>query len=212
MTRVFNPMAVCTSWPWHCRYVLNAKCLCSVPLALPFFFFCLFFVCLFVFFLIYASLKHTCPLSTAQARTHIRTHAHAHTYAHTGPRSLALSLSLLFMPGQPWVQDGTVLCRLANKLIPGSITSFAERPEKQFLKMQNINRFLEACQKKFRMKENELFTADELYYASNFPKVVETLSQLSKTPPVGLAGFGYVPLCLMMLCFRAQALSLQQTV
>lgn len=91
------------------------------------------------------------------------------------------------------LQDGTVLCRLVNKIIPGSISDFSEKPEKQFLKMQNINKFLEVCQKKFRMKEGELFTADELYYASNFPKVVASLSALSRTPPVGVAGYGHFP-------------------
>ncbi|EGD78927.1 hypothetical protein PTSG_11799 [Salpingoeca rosetta] len=91
------------------------------------------------------------------------------------------------------LQDGTVLCKCANRLMPGCITSFAERPEKQFMKMQNINRFLEACQDKFRMKKTDLFTADELYYASNFAKVVETLSLLSKTPPAGMAGFRHFP-------------------
>lgn len=69
------------------------------------------------------------------------------------------------------VKDGTVLCKCANKLMPGAISSFSERPEKQFMKMQNINRFLEACHKRFRMRDSELFTADELYYASNFAKV-----------------------------------------
>eukprot|EP00043_Microstomoeca_roanoka_P009973 m.95012 g.95012 ORF g.95012 m.95012 type:complete len:787 (+) comp14747_c2_seq1:104-2464(+) len=91
------------------------------------------------------------------------------------------------------LQDGTVLCKCANKLLPGSISSFAERPEKQFMKMQNINRFLETLVKQFRMKEGDLFTADELYYASNFAKVVETISLLSQNPVAGLAGFRRFP-------------------
>eukprot|EP00056_Hartaetosiga_gracilis_P004587 m.76400 g.76400 ORF g.76400 m.76400 type:complete len:73 (+) comp11879_c0_seq1:512-730(+) len=35
------------------------------------------------------------------------------------------------------LQDGVVLCRAANKLIPRCCEGFAEEPEKQFLKMQN---------------------------------------------------------------------------
>eukprot|EP01147_Barroeca_monosierra_P010411 gene10411-2542_t len=91
------------------------------------------------------------------------------------------------------IWDGTVLCKCANKLMPGAISSFSERPEKQFMKMQNINRFLEACHKRFRMRDSELFTADELYYASNFAKVADTISLLSKNPATGIAGYPHFP-------------------
>ena len=39
--------------------------------------------------------------------------------------------------------------------------------------MQNINSFLSACVSTFGLKPADLFSADELYYASNFPKVLE---------------------------------------
>ncbi len=81
-----------------------------------------------------------------------------------------------------------MLCLCLNKLRPGVIPSFHEKPEKQFLKMQNINSFLAALPS-FSLKEKDLFTADQLYYASDFPKVLSCLSILSKTQIAGIAGF-----------------------
>jgi guanine nucleotide exchange factor VAV len=78
------------------------------------------------------------------------------------------------------LQDGTLLCQLANRIMPNVIDTIHEDPGKQFLKMQNIQGFLEAASK-FGVKESELFQADELYYASDFPKVLSCLSVLSGT-------------------------------
>ena len=38
----------------------------------------------------------------------------------------------------------------------------------QFLKMQNINAFLNACVSPCGLKQSDLFTAEQLYYASEF--------------------------------------------
>ena len=46
--------------------------------------------------------------------------------------------------------------------------------------MQNINAFLESAEK-FGVPSKHLFDADELYYASDFPKVIACLSALSRT-------------------------------
>jgi hypothetical protein len=70
----------------------------------------------------------------------------------------------------PW-QDGTYLCMAANKIVPDCVPHVNFRPEKQFLKMQNINQFLEALRNTFKLKESQIFAADELYYASNFAAV-----------------------------------------
>ncbi len=61
------------------------------------------------------------------------------------------------------------------------------------MKMQNINSFLAAAQEKFGLKPTDLFMADQLYYASDFAKVISALSLLSKTQLAGLAGFKYFP-------------------
>eukprot|EP00040_Diaphanoeca_grandis_P021369 m.113851 g.113851 ORF g.113851 m.113851 type:complete len:782 (-) comp28302_c0_seq1:91-2436(-) len=85
------------------------------------------------------------------------------------------------------LQDGVVLCNTLNKMIPGSVETVHPNPEKQFLKMQNINSFLQACPN-FGVKSNDLFTADELYYASNFQKVIACLSMLSRSNQAKLSG------------------------
>ena len=66
------------------------------------------------------------------------------------------------------LQDGSVLCNCLNKLMPGCVKPVHQSPEKQFLKMQNINSFLTALVDKFGLKQSELFTAEQLYYASDF--------------------------------------------
>jgi len=85
------------------------------------------------------------------------------------------------------LQDGTVLCKTLNKMIPGSVEQVHAKPEKQFLKMQNINSFLQACPN-FGIKSGDLFTADELYYASNFQKVIACLSLISRSNQAKLSG------------------------
>ena len=82
------------------------------------------------------------------------------------------------------LQDGVVLCYLANTIVKNAIETIhgkldSERPEKQFLKMQNINAFLDVCPK--LGVKSDLFNADELYYASDFPKVITCLEKLSKS-------------------------------
>lgn len=80
------------------------------------------------------------------------------------------------------LQDGTVLCETCNKISAGTIKNFHAKPEKQFLKIQNINLFVTTCTAVFGLKPADMFTAEELYYASNFAKVVTVLSLLSRTP------------------------------
>eukprot|EP00038_Savillea_parva_P023433 m.40912 g.40912 ORF g.40912 m.40912 type:complete len:809 (+) comp6046_c0_seq2:199-2625(+) len=90
------------------------------------------------------------------------------------------------------LQDGTVLCNAVNRIVPGTIPNVHERPDKQFQKMQNINAFLDAASTKFKLKDADLFTAEMLWYASDFPKVMSCLSALSSTSlckSVGLKPF-----------------------
>eukprot|EP00729_Bicosta_minor_P001740 gene1740-6643_t len=85
------------------------------------------------------------------------------------------------------LQDGVVLCNLANRLVPKAVDSIHMDPGKQFLKMQNINSFLEVAAK-MGVKSADLFTADELYYASDFPKVIQCLLALSDSKSARNAG------------------------
>eukprot|EP00053_Salpingoeca_punica_P017049 m.162985 g.162985 ORF g.162985 m.162985 type:complete len:812 (+) comp17104_c0_seq1:358-2793(+) len=91
------------------------------------------------------------------------------------------------------LQDGTVLCKALNKLQANCVENVHEHPEKQFLRMQNINNFLSTCTSSFGLKPDVLFSAEELYYATDFSKVVSALSLLSKTQIAGLAGFKFFP-------------------
>lgn len=86
------------------------------------------------------------------------------------------------------LQDGTILCNAVNVIAKNSIELIHQFPEKQFLKMQNILKFLDIMPK---FGVTDLFTAEDLYYASNFQKVLRTLSLLSQTQMAGLAGFKY---------------------
>lgn len=77
------------------------------------------------------------------------------------------------------LQDGTILCNLANTIKPKSC-EVATDPQKHFEKMQNINSFLEAA-KKFGVKDEDLFEADDLYYALDFGIVLGCISEVSLT-------------------------------
>jgi len=86
------------------------------------------------------------------------------------------------------LQDGTALCNALNVLIPGSVDQVQIKPDKQFLKMENINAFLHACETTFKLKESDMFTADQLYYASDFQQVISCLSTLSRCKAVQRSG------------------------
>jgi len=90
------------------------------------------------------------------------------------------------------LQDGTLLCQLANRIMPNVIDTIHNDPGKQFLKMQNIQGFLESASK-FGVKDGDMFAADELYYASDFPKVLSCLSVLSGTKACRNAGITKFP-------------------
>ena len=90
------------------------------------------------------------------------------------------------------LQDGTLLCQLANRIMPNVIDTIHNDPGKQFLKMQNIQGFLESASK-FGVKDGDMFAADELYYASDFPKVLSCLSVLSGTKACRNAGITKLP-------------------
>jgi len=89
------------------------------------------------------------------------------------------------------LQDGVALCNLANSIVPNIIDNVHMAPGKQFLKMQNINSFLEVASK--WCGKSDLFTADELYYASDFPKVIQCLSAVSASKACATRGFAKFP-------------------
>ncbi|KJE98262.1 hypothetical protein CAOG_008252 [Capsaspora owczarzaki ATCC 30864] len=92
------------------------------------------------------------------------------------------------------LKDGTVLCALSNRILAGSVSKVHRQPRLQFLCYENIANFLDACVKTFGLKRAELFATEDLYYGSNFGKIITTLDKLSKTPFSAQAGLlGILP-------------------
>eukprot|EP00054_Salpingoeca_dolichothecata_P025603 m.180295 g.180295 ORF g.180295 m.180295 type:complete len:573 (-) comp25414_c0_seq1:633-2351(-) len=79
------------------------------------------------------------------------------------------------------LQNGEALCHLANRLRPNAVPHVHRRPARQFLCFQNINGFLMACSQSFGLSQDSIFSAEELFHASQFQKVIQTISKLSKT-------------------------------
>lgn len=75
------------------------------------------------------------------------------------------------------LNDGLVLCKLANALKPGLVK--AGPAKMPFHKMENINRFIEAAQK-LGVKEQDVFATVDLYEAKNIVKVIDTLIALKR--------------------------------
>lgn len=91
------------------------------------------------------------------------------------------------------LKDGYLLCSLANAIMPSAIQRMHRHPTLQFLCMENISNFLTACSKKFGMKSSDLFQPDDLFYATDFSKVVRTLGILSATKAYKAAGLRELP-------------------
>ncbi|XP_075043397.1 rho guanine nucleotide exchange factor 6 [Mixophyes fleayi] len=74
------------------------------------------------------------------------------------------------------LKDGVVLCKLMNRLLPGSVEKFAAEPKNEADCLENIREFLRASSS-LRV---ELFDANDLYTGENFSKVLSTLSAVNR--------------------------------
>jgi len=83
-------------------------------------------------------------------------------------------------PGQyeDILRDGQVLCRLANKLTPGSVKKIQERGT-NFQLMENVQRF-QAAIKKYGVPEEEIFQTADLFERRNIPQVTLCLYSLGR--------------------------------
>ena len=61
------------------------------------------------------------------------------------------------------------------------------------MRLQNINTFLSIVPTFGKFSEEELFNADELYYALDFPQVVVCLSSISGTSAASKSGLSVFP-------------------
>lgn len=76
------------------------------------------------------------------------------------------------------LKDGQVLCKLINKLAPGSVKKIQERGT-NFQLMENIQRF-QAGIKKYGVPEEEIFQTADLFERRNIPQVTLCLYSLGR--------------------------------
>ncbi|XP_069895751.1 rho guanine nucleotide exchange factor 6 isoform X3 [Dipodomys merriami] len=74
------------------------------------------------------------------------------------------------------LKNGVVLCKLLNRLLPGSVEKYCLEPQTEASCLSNINEFLKGC----ASLQLEGFNPDDLYSGVNFSKVVTTLLAVNK--------------------------------
>ncbi|XP_006851606.1 PREDICTED: rho guanine nucleotide exchange factor 7-like [Chrysochloris asiatica] len=85
---------------------------------------------------------------------------------------------------QSSLKDGVVLCRLLDRLLPGTIEKVYPEPRSESECLSNIREFLRGCGASLRL---ETFDANDLYQGQNFNKVLSSLVTLNKvTADIGL--------------------------
>ncbi|XP_043847226.1 rho guanine nucleotide exchange factor 7 isoform X3 [Dromiciops gliroides] len=85
---------------------------------------------------------------------------------------------------QSSLKDGVVLCRLLDRLLPGTIEKVYPEPRSESECLSNIREFLRGCGSSLRL---ETFDANDLYQGQNFNKVLSSLVTLNKvTADIGL--------------------------
>uniref|UniRef100_A0A2K6EEL9 Rac/Cdc42 guanine nucleotide exchange factor 6 n=1 Tax=Propithecus coquereli TaxID=379532 RepID=A0A2K6EEL9_PROCO len=74
------------------------------------------------------------------------------------------------------LKNGVVLCKLINRLMPGSVEKYCLEPQTEVDCINNINDFLKGC----ATLQVEVFHPDDLYSGVNFSKVLSTLLAVNK--------------------------------
>jgi hypothetical protein len=78
-----------------------------------------------------------------------------------------------------WLRDGTVLCKLANGIVPNTIRTI-NQSTMPFKQMENISSYLRAC-RTFGMSEYDLFETVDLYEDKDIGLVVRQILALGRT-------------------------------
>merc|ERR1739838_535823 len=76
------------------------------------------------------------------------------------------------------LKDGVILCKLMNKIQPGSVKKFKEKGP-AFLLMENVQSFLAAA-KKYGVPDEEVFQTPDLFEGRNLAQVTLTLYSLAR--------------------------------
>ncbi|CAO2621946.1 Rho guanine nucleotide exchange factor 6 [Lemmus lemmus] len=74
------------------------------------------------------------------------------------------------------LKNGVVVCKLINRLLPGSVEKYCLEPQTEDDCINNINDFLKGC----ATLQVEVFEPDDLYSGANFSKVLSTLLAVNK--------------------------------
>ncbi|KAL9837394.1 rho guanine nucleotide exchange factor 6 isoform 2-T2 [Geothlypis trichas] len=74
------------------------------------------------------------------------------------------------------LKDGTVLCKLINRLLPGSAEKYCLEPKNEADCISNIQEFLKGCV----LLKVEVFDPHDLYTGDQFSKVLSTLTAVNK--------------------------------
>ncbi|KAM6151154.1 rho guanine nucleotide exchange factor 6 [Rhynchocyon petersi] len=74
------------------------------------------------------------------------------------------------------LKNGVVLCKLINRLVPGSVEKYCPEPQTEEDCTNNINDFLKGC----ATLQVEVFDPEDLYSGVSFSKVLNTLLAISK--------------------------------
>ncbi|RWS04179.1 muscle-specific protein 20-like protein [Dinothrombium tinctorium] len=77
-------------------------------------------------------------------------------------------------PYEDVLSDGTLLCRVMNKLKPGSIPKINESGSTHFKLVENLSNFLRQAQK-FGVEEHDLFQTTDLIDKRNIPAVTNCI-------------------------------------
>ena len=86
------------------------------------------------------------------------------------------------LPAGPYediLKDGVVLCKLMNKIAPGSIKKY-KTSGPAFMLMENIQTF-QTAMKKYGVPDSEVFQTVDLFEARNIPQVTLSLYALART-------------------------------
>lgn len=76
------------------------------------------------------------------------------------------------------LKDGVLLCKLVNKILPGSAKY--KESKMPFKQMENIAAFLDAAQKKLGMPAQDLFQTIDLYEKKNPVQVIDSIHSFSR--------------------------------
>ena len=76
------------------------------------------------------------------------------------------------------LKDGVILCKLINKIKPGSVKSI-NQSKMAFKMMENIGNFLDACQN-VGMQKIDLFQTIDLYEQQNMTQVIDGIHALGR--------------------------------